>query len=242
MPTDTPGLLERLLETQDLDLGLDRLAYRLRELDERRKVRQLEAALAGVEATLGRTESERAGLAKSQEEKEVQISAITARVGAIEARLRSGSAGSFRDQQAMADEIASLGRQKRQVEDAEISLMEQIEPLDAELAAAAPEQARLSAELDGARASLFAVEAEIERERSALLARRQEVAAELSEGLRADYERLRAKLGGIGAARLVNGSCGGCHLKLPASERDRIARAPSGTVVHCEQCGRILVP
>ena len=57
----------------------------------------------------------------------------------------------------------------------------------------------------------------------------------------ARYEQLRKKLGGTGAARLVGGSCGGCHLQLPAMELDRVKKAPPDAVIYCDQCGRILV-
>ena len=52
---------------------------------------------------------------------------------------------------------------------------------------------------------------------------------------------LRAKLGGVGAARLVNGRCTGCHLTLPATELDRIRREPPDALIRCDQCGRVLV-
>ncbi len=61
------------------------------------------------------------------------------------------------------------------------------------------------------------------------------------DDLLARYEQLRAKLGGTGAARLVGGSCSGCHLALPAMELDRVRKAPPDAVITCEQCGRILV-
>ena len=44
-----------------------------------------------------------------------------------------------------------------------------------------------------------------------------------------------------GAARLVGGSCSGCHLVLPSMEVDRIRKAPPDAVITCDQCGRILV-
>jgi uncharacterized protein len=77
-----------------------------------------------------------------------------------------------------------------------------------------------------------------------LVARRQEretTSAAVPAELLDTYERLREKLGGIGAARLVGSSCTGCHLTLPATELDRIKRAPSDALVFCDQCGRILV-
>ena len=67
------------------------------------------------------------------------------------------------------------------------------------------------------------------------------LAAGIPDDLHATYDRLRAKLGGIGAAKLVGGSCSGCHLTLPAQERARIKAAPPDELVFCDQCGRILV-
>ena len=56
-----------------------------------------------------------------------------------------------------------------------------------------------------------------------------------------EYERLRARLGGIGAAHVVHGACSGCNLALSSTELDHLRHAASGTISHCEQCGRILV-
>ena len=55
------------------------------------------------------------------------------------------------------------------------------------------------------------------------------------------YERLRTRLDGVGAARLVNGRCDGCHLSLSRTELAVAPREPPDALLHCEQCGRILV-
>ena len=39
----------------------------------------------------------------------------------------------------------------------------------------------------------------------------------------------------------VTTSCSGCHLTLPATEIDRIKKAPPDAFFTCDQCGRILV-
>ena len=59
--------------------------------------------------------------------------------------------------------------------------------------------------------------------------------------LRTRYERLRAHLGGVGAARLVGDRCEGCHLTLPSMELERIHHLPADTFATCPQCDRILV-
>ena len=82
----------------------------------------------------------------------------------------------------------------------------------------------------------------IDDEVAAIQVTRDETAGRVPAELAASYERLRAKLGGIGAARLVAGACSGCHLQLPAGELYRLRHSAPDSVVYCDQCGRILVP
>ena len=82
---------------------------------------------------------------------------------------------------------------------------------------------------------------EIDVELASELEARAAAAASIPADLMTQYERLRATQGGVGAARLLNGRCSGCHLTLPATELDRLRREEPDTVVLCDQCGRILV-
>jgi predicted nucleic acid-binding Zn-ribbon protein len=59
--------------------------------------------------------------------------------------------------------------------------------------------------------------------------------------LLAEYERLRKALGGIGVARLNGNRCEGCHLTLSAMDVDRIRHEPDDVLIHCEECGRLLL-
>jgi predicted nucleic acid-binding Zn-ribbon protein len=70
---------------------------------------------------------------------------------------------------------------------------------------------------------------------------RETVLPSVPASLLAEYEPLRHRLGGVAIAKLEGGSCKGCHLKLSNFELDRIRALPTDEVVHCEECGRILV-
>jgi hypothetical protein len=93
----------------------------------------------------------------------------------------------------------------------------------------------------GLRAAVAEAQAGVDRELSDEVAAREVAAADIPAELATLYEQLRAHLGGIAAAPLVNGRCGGCHLALPATEIDRLRKEPAETLVRCEQCSRILV-
>jgi len=240
-PSRAPQL-SLLLEVQEQDLALDRLAYRRRELAERAAVSELSAKLAEGEARLAEAQDQRDKLAAQQLTFDERSEAVGARIVIIEQRLRSGRAGSYRDEQAMGEEAASLARQRREIEDQELEVMEALEPLDEELDALEESASAAAEELALAREQLAMAEAAIDAETTAVRTTREQLAAQLTSELAASYERLRAKLGGVGAAHLVAGACSGCHLQLPAGELDRLRHAPVGTVTYCDQCGRILVP
>lgn len=234
--------LERLLELQAHDLELDRLAHRRRGLSERAELERLQGVVAATQAEAGRVRAARDELLARQGSIDAEVDATRRRIEAIGARLRAGAASSFRDQQAMAEEQGALERRQRELEDRELEVMEELEPLEAELARLEAELAELTRALEAAGRALAAAEAAIDTEEAAVRAARGPLLDALDPGLLADYERLRRRHGGVGVARLVGGSCGGCHLALPASELDEARHAAPDSIVHCEQCGRILVP
>jgi predicted nucleic acid-binding Zn-ribbon protein len=55
------------------------------------------------------------------------------------------------------------------------------------------------------------------------------------------YEGLRGRLGGIGAARLSGARCEGCHIQIPSAQLEELRRAPDDEIVNCPECMRILV-
>jgi len=155
--------------------------------------------------------------------------------------MRSGAVTASKDLQAVDHEVGQLAERQRHLEDDELELMEIEEPLDAALAlhrAVADELESEAARLTAAAAeSEVEIMAAIESETAGRIAAAVGLPADLSER----YERLRAHLGGVGAARLVGDRCDGCHLTLPSVELERIHQLPADTFVTCPQCERILV-
>src|SRR5271166_2788962 len=163
-PTSLPQApqLPLLLELQEQDLALDRLAYRRRELPERAAVAELGASLAEQTARVNEVRDQRDKLLAQQLTFDDRSEAVGARIATIEQRLRSGRAGSYRDEQAMGEEAASLSRQRREIEDQEIEVMEALEPLDQELAALEESADSFTDELALAREQLGLAEAAID--------------------------------------------------------------------------------
>lgn len=235
------GDLDTLLVLQQHDTAVDQLEHRRAHLPERAELADIEARIAEVEARLAEVGARRAAIAERQGKYEAEIGAVEARITDIEKRMYSGAVSASRELQAMAAEVEALKSRQSSLEDAVLAAMEEAEPVDEERTALLAQRSGHDAEAERLRARIAEAEVAIDAELGVERTARSEAASGVPGDLLATYERLRAKLGGVGAARLVGSSCGGCHLTLPATELDRIKKASADALVFCDQCGRILV-
>jgi uncharacterized protein len=237
----TAADLEVLLSVQDLDTSLDQHRRRRAGLQERAELAAIEGRLASAGARRDLASARRDQVASRQDKLEQDLTAAEVRRAEINKRLYGGTVSATRDLQAMAAEVETLTTRASGLEDLVYQVMEEREPFDAEVAEIDREIQHLHdarAEIEG---RLAAAEAEIDDEIEQVTAQRAETVAGVPADLLATYERLRARLGGVGAARLVGPRCSGCHLTLPATELDRLRKGSPDALVFCDQCGRILV-
>ncbi|MGD0881661.1 MAG: C4-type zinc ribbon domain-containing protein [Acidimicrobiales bacterium] len=232
---------DTLLRVQEFDTALDQLRHRIEALPERAALADVQSRRAAVAVAMAELQAQVDDLAGRQASLEERIAASAGRRRDLEERMRSGAVSAARDLQAMDHEVGQLADRQRSLEDEEILLMEEEEPLDVALA----EQQELSAALDAEAARLRTIVSESEVEIRATIAAVEVDRAECATGLPADlaerYERLRSHLGGVGAARLVGDRCDGCHLTLPSVELERIHQLTEAEFATCPQCDRILV-
>jgi predicted nucleic acid-binding Zn-ribbon protein len=233
--------LERLLEVQELDTALDQLRHRRATLPARQQLAAVESQLAELATTLSSVQADRDAVARRQSDFEGELRAAESRVLEIEGRMYGGTVSASRDLQAMAAEVESLKKRRSTLEDHILETMDEREPIDAEVQRLEEAQVTATGEAEELRATIAEAEAEIGAEEAKELDARAALVADVAASLLEQYERIRSRNGGIGAARLVGTSCGGCHLSLPAVEVDRLKRAKADEVVLCDQCGRILV-
>jgi predicted nucleic acid-binding Zn-ribbon protein len=235
------GALADLLDVQALDITSDQLTHRRAHLPERAELAATEQALVALDKARETLQTERDQLAREQKRYEDEAASIEAKAAHENTTLYSGKVTAAKELQAIQDEIASLHRRQTDLEDHVLELMEQIEPLDAELAAHAVEQERLDGLAISLTAAIAEAESEIDAELETVADSRAKAAVDIPADLMEEYERLRRAFGGIGVARLVGNRCDGCHLTLPSMEVDRIRHAPPDTPEHCSECDRILV-
>lgn len=230
-----------LLQVQEHDTAADRLRHRRDHLPEAAELNAVEDELAQLEATLAEVEGRAAEAGRLQRRLEGELSLVESKLADLDAKLYSGAVTVPRELQAMQGEGDTLRARRSDLEDQVLEAMGEREPLDAEVVGLEKRRSELDEAGARLRAAVAEAQAAVDRELAVELDARAAAAAAIPPDLAALYEQLRAHLGGVAAAPLVNGRCGGCHLALPATEIDRLRKEPPETLVRCEQCSRILV-
>lgn len=234
--------LDILLTVQERDLALERLQHRRDTLPERARLVQAHTQAESLAARAQILTAQRDALARDETKFDDEARSLEAKAKEVEARMYSGEISSPRELQAMQADVEQLQRHQRDVENRELGVMEQREPLDTELATLADQQSALAAELETLQGSLADAEQVIDAEMQVERDARAVLTVDLDPNLVAAYERRRDTVQGVGAARLVGHTCQGCHLSIPAIEAEQIKKAPEGSIAYCDNCGCILVP
>ena len=201
----------------------------------------LETRGAALDGSLTDVGGRRAEVVRRQRALEDELASVEHKLHEAQAKLYGGTVGLIRELQALQAEVEALKRRQSSLEDDVLETMGEREPLDDEVAAMEAERADLDAGAGALRAALAEAQAAIDGELGVELDARATAGDGIPAEVMTSYERLRTRLDGVGIARLVNGRCDGCHLSLSVTELTNAHRLPPDALMHCEQCGRILV-
>lgn len=229
----------RLLELADADAELARLAHRRRSLPEHEALTAAEAAVRAARDALVTVETRAADLDRDIRKLEQDVEAVRARTQRDRSLLAGAGVGA-KQANDLQHELDTLARRQSVLEDEQLEIMEQREAVGMDvdharvvLDAAERERADIVERRDTALQDIDAAEAGRRRTREGLL-------GTFPEDLLTAYERRRAQRG-TGAALLRERRCGACRLELDRSAIGALRAAPPEEVVHCEECGVILV-
>jgi predicted nucleic acid-binding Zn-ribbon protein len=235
------GHLEDLLAVQDHDTRVDQLRHQRSNVPELSIAADLRKSIERVDAERSAVTVELDDVRRREQRLEDEAATVQAKAADAERRLYDGSVVAHRELEDLQEDHRLLRARQGQLEEQAIELMEVAEPLAAEVARLDAERAEHQARLADVEAVIAVAWSEIDAQIAVEDAGRKVAASTVDEGTLRDYESLRLRHGGTGAARLNGARCEGCHLQIPPAELDAIKRSPEGTTVFCPQCGRILV-
>jgi uncharacterized protein len=235
-----PHAQSLLLDLQAIDTALAQLAHRRAHLPELAEVADLERQLSAMEDQRLRAKAEVDDLDRDIARMERDVEQVRSRKDRDTARLTAGT-GTAKELEALQHEVESLTRRQLELEDSELELMERREEAQAKLDEIEAKLASLRSHREEVEARRDAAMDGITAEEAARARARQPLVAQLPADLLALYGWIRDDSGGIGAAPLRAGRCGGCRLELAGSERARVKSAAPDEVVRCDDCRRIMV-
>ena len=241
MPTEIPDALQILLQIQDKDTQILAAQHQIKELPEREEIRTIQNSKEALEEILIAKQSEVHENNRNQKRLEDEVATIEDRTEKQKQKLYSGEVIAIKELQALEADIENLKERQILLEDQIIEVMELNEPIQKEIQILNVQtdeyeqnETKLLNALTKAIEGIESTIKKIESEKIILT-------TELSNELLTEYESLRERPGYVGVAKLVNRTCNGCHLDLPAVEVDRIKKLPEDNIINCEECGCILV-
>jgi predicted nucleic acid-binding Zn-ribbon protein len=224
------------------------LALRLQALD--RKIATLENEVATLpkhiteierrlESHRRKLEADQAALAANQRERKKLDSDVQVHQQKV-SKLREQMAGAKTNEQyqAFQKEIAYIHGEIRKAEDKTLDLMEQSEPLDTNVRAAAEELQKEQQHVDAEKARAHERTAVSQKELAAEYAGRKEISTQLEPKFFVEYERVRKKTKNTPIADATDGRCSACHISLRPQFFQDLRRGDQ--VMYCESCGRLL--
>ncbi len=229
-----PAVQRRLLDLAGVDAELARLAHRRRTLPEHAALSAAETAVRRAKDALVEVETRAGDLDRDILRLERDVEAVRAR------RILAGAGVGAKQANDLQHELDSLARRQGVLEDEQLELMEQREAVGMDAAHAGRVLAEAEHELRTVAERRDAALLDIDSGEAGRLREREGIVATLPADLLAQYDRRRAR-GGTGAALLRERRCGACRLELDRTALSTLRSAPPDEVVHCEECGTVLV-
>ncbi len=189
----------------------------------------------------GRARTEVEDLAREQRKADADVEQVKARRTRDQQRIDTGSTSDAKQLTALQHEVLTLDKRISDLEDEELEVMERLEDEQARSARLETELAEIESEAADLMRARDATVSAIAEQQSAKAVERDALASEIPAALLALYDKLRARLGGVGVGAVHQKRCGGCRLNIGASDLAAMLVAPSDEVLRCEECNRILV-
>lgn len=241
MAIATSENLQVLLQVQEKDSQILAANHEITELPERRAIEATQKDIEQLKEALKALEAEVHENNRTQKRLEDEVATIQERNDSQKGKLYGGEVIAIKELQALEMDIASLKERQTVIEDQIIEVMELNEPIENEILNLVQQQQSHIENEAQLREDLQKAIKEIEIRISQIQAEISHLTKDLPSELINEYENLRSRPGHVGIAKLVNRTCNGCNLELPAVEIDRIKKLSEDSLINCEECGCILV-
>ncbi|MDR0847877.1 MAG: hypothetical protein LBN10_02340 [Propionibacteriaceae bacterium] len=235
-----PEDLARLLSVQGDDSAVDSLKHKVSTLPIHATIAALKQRRTEVADRLTASQTELGDVELAAERAEADVVPVRERLIRNQARVDAGAM----DPKALSnaiDEIAHLKQRISDLEDTQLEAMDVLEMTSAQVASLGEEVKEVEAELHAAVDARDAEVGQLASQARGFQATRAQTASAIAPEVLTLYEKIRARSGGVGVARLEGRRCSGCGLEATVTDFNRYTAAPPDELLRCSECDRILV-
>ena len=227
------SIIDKLVVVQDLDMQIRTMEQELKDIparQEEEKTRMNKDRKALEEA---------GGVLKSVQAKlaELQLECSAREEKIVKLRQQQMELKTNKEFKAMDMEIEAVRRAIGRLEDKELDVMETLEAATQETALRSEDLKRTESVIQKDIVVLDERAAGISAELDKIRALREDAVTDIPADWLAAYSPI-AERRGQALVKLVDGFCGGCHMKLPPSVLHDVKK--KDRMVHCNFCGRML--
>jgi predicted nucleic acid-binding Zn-ribbon protein len=226
---------QQLLRLEEIDTEIEQLEHRRQSIQRRT---QENPDLTRMRRSDGALRSREHGVAAELRALETALTDIQARLDRDQRRMYGGQIVDARELASLQREIDHHTLEKTETEDRILSVMEQLETLEDEVARSRNALREMEALREAELPELSREDEAISEALTRLRADRDQAMGSLDAKTLALYQRLRASLGHA-VVIIAGGVCGGCRVVLPPRDTQHVW---GGALVQCANCSRILAP
>lgn len=223
----------KVLRLADLDLHKSSLEQKAKTLPETVTHRELTIEFETFRDLRIAAETELSDLSGEINRSESDVEQVVKRIEKDESRLNAGQ-GTPKELEQMQHELISLNARRSELEEIELEVMLRADAIKDRIKELSSKEADLKLKVTDAALAKDAALATIDAELKATAAARSELFPQIEKALADLYEK-------VGAAKLHNGQCLGCNLKINAGDMAKLNALAQEEVARCEECRRILV-
>lgn len=228
--------LEKLVALQDRDVSILSFKKEIERIPVERKLRESKCAKLDADLQASRSRLQEIEVKK----KTLQVEAESRRSQVLRYRTQQMQTRKNEEYAAFNHEIAVTEKAIAELEDRELVLMEEAEALGPQLDAAQQAYQEGKKRMDSELQSLDDKKRNIEEHIADLIKDRVALTEGIDPNYLALYDRIFRSKGGSAIVPLIKEVCSGCNMKMPAQTASSVAG--SDYLVHCPNCGRILLP
>lgn len=230
---------QRVLSLAEIDLKTASLNQKAKTLPEIQSHKEFVIEFETTRDLRIAAETELSDLSGEINRSETDVEQVVKRIEKDEARLNAGQ-GTPKELEQMQHELISLNARRSELEEIELEVMVRAEGIRDRISELKVKENELANKVAEAAVLKDAALAEIDKELKNATSKRQEILPLIEKALIDLYEKIRSN-GGVGAAKLANGQCGGCNLTINAGDFSKLLALPEDEIARCEECRCILV-